>query len=840
MPGDDRISFTTTEEYLQTIVYYRYFVVKVNGDVSNSEQYGRSMFKNEGGEITNEDKRTLKDNGKEYENDEIVHNENKRNREYGSRHLSGNVTVLVAFILLFTALLTAFPAIDTDTEKNEDDEWYDHHFLGADKTVEWRRIFGGLSDRFEAVAATSDGFVAVGRSSIALHDCGDWSAVERKGVNDAIIVRFDSDGNVMWKKSFGNNGFNNFNEVVTTSDGFVAVGYSQVELSGNDWSDSEGRGLYDAIMVKFDPDGNVMWKNYVGGEGFDYFNGVAATSDGFVAVGYSEHSSFGTGDWSDFDGKGNADATIVKFDTEGNVIWKKNFGDNHNDYFTGVLTEPDGFVAVGYSAMPSLATGDWSDVNRRGLTDAIIVKFDLDGNVVWKNNFGGASTDFFYGAATTSDGFVAVGYSSGPSFATGDWSGVYGKGLTDAIIVKFDLDGNVVWKNNFGGSDRDYYHEVTATSDGFVAVGYSYGQSFATGDWEGVAGNGLIDSVIVKYDDNGNIIWKKNFGGNDIDQYLGVTTLADGNAVAVGQSNNDSFGTGDWIGINGIGINNATIVKHSRSMCTVSFNPNDDLAYMTSPIKVEEGLFPRTAVKPSGTWSKTGYTNDGEWYTRTDDNEYKLFTFGSTRVYEDIILHLKWEIICYGVVLTSGNGYTLTALSPVSLEYGESFTFEFNLDWEYSNSRFTVFVNDKPIDIADGGRYTIENVTRSVTVTVSGVIFNAKPFHNIKLARENGYVLTALSPVSVEHGESFTFEFNLDKKYSGSLFAVFVNGKLIDIADGGRYTIENVTRSVTVTVSGVMPDTRSSEERRESKMSVIMPCLPAAAGLSVAILKRRK
>ena len=139
-------------------------------------------------------------------------------------------------------------------------------------------------------------------------------------------------------------------------------------------------------------------------------------------------------------------------------------------------------------------------------------------------------------------------------------------------------------------------------------------------------------------------------------------------------------------------------------------------------MKVEEGTFPRTVLRPSGTWFKTGYTGDGEWYTRTDDNEYELFTFGSTRVNEDITLYLKWDIVSYDVKLTQGSGYTLTALSSVPVEYGNSFTFEFNLDEEYSESLYTVFVNAKPIDIADGGQYTIENVTRPITVSVSGVM----------------------------------------------------------------------------------------------------------------------
>ena len=97
-----------------------------------------------------------------------------------------------------------------------------------------------------------------------------------------------------------------------------------------------------------------------------------------------------------------------------------------------------------------------------------------------------------------SDGIIAVGYSQANSFKTGDWAGIAGNGNTDAIIVKYDNNGNVVWKKNFGGSDNDGYGSVTAVLDGIIAVGNSYG--FNTGDWTGIEGKGYSDAIIVKYE----------------------------------------------------------------------------------------------------------------------------------------------------------------------------------------------------------------------------------------------------------------------------------------------------------------------------------------------------
>ena len=121
---------------------------------------------------------------------------------------------------------------------------------------------------------------------------------------------------------------------------------------------------------------------------------------------------------------------------------------------------------------------------------------------------------------------------------------------------------NVPFKNNFGGSDDDGYNAVTAVSDGVVAVGYSDAASFGNGDWAGVTGKGGYDAIIVKYDNNGNVIWKKNFGGNDAEAFYSVTAVPDG-IVAVGGAANASFGSGDWTGIAAKGNRDAIIVKFS-------------------------------------------------------------------------------------------------------------------------------------------------------------------------------------------------------------------------------------------------------------------------------------
>ncbi len=130
--------------------------------------------------------------------------------------------------------------------------------------------------------------------------------------------------------------------------------------------------------------------------------------------------------------------------------------------------------------------------------------------------------DELYSIIKVDDGYVAVGSSDSTNLGYANLSDSDDMIYSDAIIVKFNQHGEKVWLKNFGGNDEDKFLAVTAVNDGYIAVGYSWSSN------NYLTNKGECDAIIVKYDEHGNYIWGSNYGGSDIDVFTSLTNTLDG------------------------------------------------------------------------------------------------------------------------------------------------------------------------------------------------------------------------------------------------------------------------------------------------------------------------
>jgi hypothetical protein len=301
--------------------------------------------------------------------------------------------------------------------------------------------------------------------------------------------------------------------------GIVSAGYTNSTDKGFPSQDDNGN---DMIIAKSDKNGNIggsapgSWYTRIAGSSDDRYLGITqGIGGGYVAVGRSDSDDGDIGA-----NEGGSDMIIAKVNENGEEEWIHNYGGSHFDEFKSVMQVQSGYVAVGDS---SSSDGDIAEANR-GSSDMVAAKFDEGGNTVWLKTFGGDNNEGLNSVTQAPDGnYVAAGYSLSSEYNN--------KGSYDFFIAKLSaVDGSMMWYKNLGGrSDDIFYSVTTAAGGGYVAVGSSASRGSSM-----PPNNGVSDMIISKFDDNGNMLWIKAYGGNHIDEFKSVARTADGNYVAAG------------------------------------------------------------------------------------------------------------------------------------------------------------------------------------------------------------------------------------------------------------------------------------------------------------------
>lgn len=92
-------------------------------------------------------------------------------------------------------------------------------------------------------------------------------------------------------------------------------------------------------------------------------------------------------------------------------------------------------------------------------------------------------------------------------------------GSEDAFISKYDMNGNLVWANKIGGSSQDVGNSIVLDASGNI---YTTGYFYGTVDFDpsasisNLVSAGTSDGYIAKYDNLGNYVWAKRFGGTNL------------------------------------------------------------------------------------------------------------------------------------------------------------------------------------------------------------------------------------------------------------------------------------------------------------------------------------
>lgn len=256
---------------------------------------------------------------------------------------------------------------------------------------------------------------------------------------------------------------------------------------------------YDVFVQKFTSSCNLLYTLQWGGPGNDVPRGIAVDAEDNVYV---------TGSTNSFS-NGYNQIFLIKYDPEGELQFSATWGGIRNDYGTGVAVDPFGNVYV-VGTTTSYGTGESSNI--------VLLKYDSFGNLLFQRTLGGPLNSFGTGVAVDTAGYVYVTgytYSLGPT-----------PGTSAVILLKYDQAGNLIFEKTWGGTFNDFATGIAVDLDGNVyLVGYTKTFSI-TPD--------IPSAFLLKYDQNGNLILQKTWGGNRPDYAFGVAVDTSENAYVTG------------------------------------------------------------------------------------------------------------------------------------------------------------------------------------------------------------------------------------------------------------------------------------------------------------------
>ncbi len=354
---------------------------------------------------------------------------------------------------------------------------------------------------------------------------------------DMYLVKYDANGNVLWARSNVGMGYDQSSSVSTDAMGNVLV-------LGTFNSDSITFGAYtlmnvnpsgpftlqDVFLVKYDGSGNVLWAKSGGSASGDIAHSVATDDAGNVVVAgvcSGDSLTFGSTTLSNLGGIPNM--YIVKFDENGNVLWARNSGD-YSEANSVAFDDSGNVVAFGYYTNSTIIFGTTTLTNI-GFVNMFLVKYDVNGSVIWANNLGGSSADYSKALAVDTSGNIIVGgYFQSDTIIFGTDTLINASNNDDLFLAKYDLNGNVLWAKRAGGIGSDRVLSLAADISGNILALGTYNSPSIVFDSDSLVQsvNGYI--YVVKYDANGNVIWLNGPGGtsgSDIAYSVAVDNLGD-------------------------------------------------------------------------------------------------------------------------------------------------------------------------------------------------------------------------------------------------------------------------------------------------------------------------
>ncbi len=303
----------------------------------------------------------------------------------------------------------------------------------------------------------------------------------------------------------------------------ATVNINVVNPAAIGWAKSFGSTSDDVVRsIAVDSTGNIYFTGH--------FTGVVDFDPGSSTVLYQS--------------AGKTDLFLAKFSSNGTFQWVRTLGSKYNDSGSAVVVDGTGNIYVtgsfGGTALFSSVGENAPSLASNGGTDVLILKYNSVGDLLWAESIGGVGDDKGTSVAVDPVGNVLV---SGVFYQTVDFDpsdadeNLTSAGLSDGFIIKLSAQGEYLWVLTFGGTTDDEVTAVACDSNYNILVAGNFTGTMnldPAGKTNSKTSSGGSDGFLCKFQQNGQFLWGRSFGGPLDDRILTMTCNSFGNALLGG------------------------------------------------------------------------------------------------------------------------------------------------------------------------------------------------------------------------------------------------------------------------------------------------------------------
>jgi len=234
--------------------------------------------------------------------------------------------------------------------------------------------------------------------------------------------------------------------------------------------------------MKLTLDGDVIWEQTWGGDGYEQADSVVPAEDGGYYI-FGETDSYGAGD---------RDFFLLKISRDGSEEWFETYGRARREWPYGMLQLSNGELLI-HGFTESIAGG----------RDEYAVRVAQDGDIIWEYTLEGPGEELVLDALETPEGDLVLAASVDE----------------DARLVKLAADGSMQWAHRYELAGWQYASQVARAGDGgFLMAGFSMSSSPRQ-----------ADTWLARFSSTGELEWETSFGDSSFDDYAtSLVRLSDG------------------------------------------------------------------------------------------------------------------------------------------------------------------------------------------------------------------------------------------------------------------------------------------------------------------------